>query len=148
MNALTLAARQYEIDAVHASELALHGMTIFEPAEALARQSRQYFNRCPRTTRQNHASMGARSALNIEERRRFPPPWTAEKTDAYFIVRDQNEQALAYVYCEDLGAPDGSRHAHTRRGAAHRGHLIGQLGRAAQIGDIEFFLQLGSRRNR
>jgi hypothetical protein len=42
VNALTLAARQYEIDAVHASELALHGMTIFEPAEALARQLRQY----------------------------------------------------------------------------------------------------------
>jgi hypothetical protein len=42
VNALTLAARQYEIDAVHASELALHGMTIFETAEALARQLRQY----------------------------------------------------------------------------------------------------------
>ena len=34
VNALTLAARQYEIDAERASELALHGMTIFEPAEA------------------------------------------------------------------------------------------------------------------
>ena len=42
VNARTLAARQHEIDAVHASELALHGMTIFEPAEALARQLRQY----------------------------------------------------------------------------------------------------------
>jgi hypothetical protein len=42
VNALTLAARQYEIDAERASELALHGMTIFEPAEALARQFRQY----------------------------------------------------------------------------------------------------------
>ena len=28
--------------------------------------------------------------------RRFPPPWTAEETDACFIVRDGNEQALAY----------------------------------------------------
>jgi len=42
VNALTLAARQYEIDAERASELALHGMTIFEPAEALAKQFRQY----------------------------------------------------------------------------------------------------------
>ena len=33
--------------------------------------------------------------------RRFPPPWTAEETDACFIVRDGNEQALAYVYCEE-----------------------------------------------
>jgi hypothetical protein len=42
VNALTLAARQYEIDAERASELALHGMTIFEPAEALAQQFRQH----------------------------------------------------------------------------------------------------------
>jgi hypothetical protein len=41
VNALTLAARQYEIDAEHASELALHGMSIWEPAEALAGLFRQ-----------------------------------------------------------------------------------------------------------
>ena len=33
--------------------------------------------------------------------RRFPPPWTAEETDACFIVRDANGQALAYVYFEE-----------------------------------------------
>ena len=33
--------------------------------------------------------------------RRFPPPWTAEETDACFIVRDASGQALAYVYFED-----------------------------------------------
>ena len=38
VNALTVAARQYEIDAEHTSELALHGMTIFEPARDLAKQ--------------------------------------------------------------------------------------------------------------
>jgi hypothetical protein len=27
--------------------------------------------------------------------RRFPPPWIAEETDACFIVRDANGQALA-----------------------------------------------------
>jgi hypothetical protein len=31
----------------------------------------------------------------------FPPPWTVEDKDAYFIVRDHNGQALAYVYAED-----------------------------------------------
>jgi hypothetical protein len=41
VNALTLAARQYEIDSERASELALHGMTIFQPAEALAKQFRE-----------------------------------------------------------------------------------------------------------
>jgi hypothetical protein len=34
-------------------------------------------------------------------RRRFPPPWTVEDKDAYFIVRDHNGQALAYVYAGD-----------------------------------------------
>jgi hypothetical protein len=26
---------------------------------------------------------------------RFPPPWSVEETDACFIVRDANRQALA-----------------------------------------------------
>ena len=30
--------------------------------------------------------------------RRFPPPWSVDETDACFIVRDANGQALAYVY--------------------------------------------------
>ena len=42
VNALTVATRQYELDAERASELALHGMTVFEPAEALAKQFRQH----------------------------------------------------------------------------------------------------------
>ena len=34
--------------------------------------------------------------------RHFPPPWSvAEYNDACFIVRDDNGQALAYVYCEN-----------------------------------------------
>jgi hypothetical protein len=41
VNALTVAARQYEIDAERASELAMHGMTVFEPAEKLAKQFRE-----------------------------------------------------------------------------------------------------------
>ena len=31
----------------------------------------------------------------------FPPPWSVEETDACFIVRDANGQALAYVYFEE-----------------------------------------------
>ena len=33
--------------------------------------------------------------------RHFPPPWTVEDKDTYFIVRDHNGQDLAYVYAED-----------------------------------------------
>jgi hypothetical protein len=32
---------------------------------------------------------------------RFPPPWSVEETDACFIVRGANGQALAYVYSEE-----------------------------------------------
>jgi len=33
--------------------------------------------------------------------RRFPPPWSVEEQDACVVVRDHNEQALAYVYFEE-----------------------------------------------
>ena len=33
--------------------------------------------------------------------RRFPPPWSVEKLDACFVVRDQSGQALAYIYYEN-----------------------------------------------
>ena len=36
--------------------------------------------------------------------RRFPPPWTVKESDACFVVRDANGQALAYVYCEEAAA--------------------------------------------
>jgi hypothetical protein len=33
--------------------------------------------------------------------RRFPPPWTVEETDACFIVRDADGQALGYFYFDE-----------------------------------------------
>ena len=30
--------------------------------------------------------------------RRFPPPWSVEESDGYFIVKDANGQKLGYVY--------------------------------------------------
>jgi hypothetical protein len=30
--------------------------------------------------------------------RRFPPPWRAEKMPGGYVVRDANDQALAYIY--------------------------------------------------
>lgn len=32
---------------------------------------------------------------------RFPPPRPLEDSDAFFIMRDHNGQAFAYVYIED-----------------------------------------------
>jgi hypothetical protein len=40
--------------------------------------------------------------------RRFPPPWTVEDKDTYFIVPDHNGQALAYVYAEDKRTHSGA----------------------------------------
>jgi hypothetical protein len=37
----------------------------------------------------------------MPEPRRFPPPWSVDDTEACFIVRDANGQALAYVYFEE-----------------------------------------------
>ena len=50
--------------------------------------------------------------------RRFPPPWSVEETDACFIVRDANRQALAYVYCEE--EPGRRAAAHLLRDEARR----------------------------
>jgi len=35
------------------------------------------------------------------QRRRFPPPWSVEETDACFIVKDSAGQKLAHVYFQD-----------------------------------------------
>ena len=40
--------------------------------------------------------------MPVEQPRRFPPPWDIEEHDqSSFIVRDNNGQALAYVYFEN-----------------------------------------------
>ena len=57
----------------------------------------------------------------VTEPRRFPPPWSVEETDACFIVRDANGQALAYVYFEEEpGRRAAAQAAHPRRGPADR----------------------------
>jgi hypothetical protein len=33
--------------------------------------------------------------------RHFPPPWSSEEHPAYFVVRNHNGRALAYIYCEN-----------------------------------------------
>ena len=50
----------------------------------------------------------------MSEPRRFPPPWTAEETEACFIVRDHNWQALAYVYFEEEPGRRSAAHLLTR----------------------------------
>ncbi len=45
--------------------------------------------------------MPAIEMTTSDQPRSFPAPWFAEETDACFIVRDHNGQALAYVYFDD-----------------------------------------------
>jgi hypothetical protein len=33
--------------------------------------------------------------------RRFPPPWSVEEADDYFVVRDREGQQLAYVHFDN-----------------------------------------------
>jgi len=33
--------------------------------------------------------------------RRFPPPWSVEEGDNYFVVRDRQGQQLAYVHFDN-----------------------------------------------
>ena len=51
--------------------------------------------------------------MSVPERR-LPPPWSAEETDACFIVRDGNAQALAYVYFEEERGRRAAAHLLTR----------------------------------
>jgi hypothetical protein len=64
-------------------------------------------------------------------RRRFPPPWSVEKTGACFIVRDGDGQALAYVYYEEEPGRRGAAKLLTkdeaRRIAANIAKLPGLL---------------------
>jgi hypothetical protein len=34
--------------------------------------------------------------------RRFPPPWSVEEGENYFVVKDNDGQQLAYVHFDDL----------------------------------------------
>jgi hypothetical protein len=69
--------------------------------------------------------------------RRFPPPWTAEETDACFIVRDASGQALAYVYFEDEAGRRAAAKLLTKgRSAAHRRQHRQAVGAAEQATDL------------
>ncbi len=59
--------------------------------------------------------------------RRFPPPWTADETDACFIVNDRNGQALSYVYFEDEPGRRTAANLLTRDGARRIAANIAKL---------------------
>lgn len=60
--------------------------------------------------------------------RRLPPRWTFEETDACFIVKDYNGQALAYVYFEDEPRRRTAAKLLTRDEAADRGQYCQAAG--------------------
>jgi hypothetical protein len=72
--------------------------------------------------------------------RRFPPPWSVEATDACFIVRDGNRQALAYVYFEEEPGRRSRRsaaHLLTRDEARRIAANIAKLPAAARAGGLD-----------
>jgi hypothetical protein len=50
----------------------------------------------------------------VTHRRRFPPPWSVEGTDACFIVRDHGGQAVPFVYFEEEPGRRSAAHLLTR----------------------------------
>ena len=40
-------------------------------------------------------------AAMAEGSHRFPPPWRADKIPGGYVVRDANEQAIAYIYSRE-----------------------------------------------
>ena len=50
--------------------------------------------------------------------RPFPPPWTAEEGDNYFVVRDREGQQPAYAHFDN---PRAGQSAHEGRGQEDRG---------------------------
>ena len=43
---------------------------------------------------------------NVPAARRFPPPWSVEEGDTYFVVKDASGQKLGYVYFDDPRSAD------------------------------------------
>ena len=63
-----------------------------------------------------------------------PPPWTTEETDACFIVRDVNGQALALVSIgEEEPGPASSSHGVHCHLTVMRGRLRFELGWAKVV---------------
>jgi hypothetical protein len=56
--------------------------------------------------------------------RRFPPPWSIEEGAACFIIRDHDNQALAYVYYENEAGRRSSGKLLTRDEAFCSGRLF------------------------
>jgi hypothetical protein len=52
--------------------------------------------------------------------RRFPPPWSVEEGETYFVVKDNDGQQLAYIHFDDpLSAANPLTRDEARRIAAN-----------------------------
>jgi hypothetical protein len=52
-------------------------------------------------------------------KRRFPPPWSVEEGETYFVVKDNDGQQLSYVHFDDLDQQP-SRSPATKHGGSRQ----------------------------
>jgi hypothetical protein len=69
--------------------------------------------------------------------RRFPPPWSVEEGETYFIIKDSRGQKLAVVYTEILIASDPP-------GLSLLDHTSGEPPRASRLDRLRRLAKLGS----
>ena len=77
----------------------------------------------------------------MPERRRFPPPWTAEEQKESFVVKDSTGQAPAYPYFDDdryrRSVTNRLMRDEAQRIAANIAKLPGPLETAAEMSVVQ-----------
>jgi len=65
----------------------------------------QLFNERLKRRHERHYTFAQPRMIEAKPRR-FPPPWSVEEGETYFVVKDASGQKLGYVYFDDPRAAD------------------------------------------
>jgi hypothetical protein len=81
--------------------------------------------------------------------RRFPPPWSVEGGETYFVVKDNDRQQLAYVHFDDpRSAAKPLTRDEARRIAANIAKLAGATAQGLLLGETDAAFVRSNRRGK